>query len=197
MSQSGKTSASRLPLLACVLLAVVWLHSSFFSTGVSTWQDDSSRGGALSLHDGMISFARLTHDGDAGGAYHWSIWSNRIDRSDPERRRPPPFSPRFKCPGFVWFHIPLPGQTVNRGAASYSFTRGWQDSVSVGLWVALLAAAPFPARSFLRRRTRARRRACGECLQCGYDLRSRPARCPECGSLPAAVPDHPAVTLPE
>jgi hypothetical protein len=31
-----------------------------------------------------------------------------------------------------------------------------------------------------------KRRQAGQCLICGYDLRSSPARCPECGAIPRA-----------
>jgi hypothetical protein len=45
-----------------------------------------------------------------------------------------------------------------------------------------------PAMAYLvwdRRRRRRLARRPGYCLQCGYDLRATPGRCPECGSVPA------------
>lgn len=44
----------------------------------------------------------------------------------------------------------------------------------------LLSACVILARLFRERR----RRRAGQCLRCGYDLRSSPGRCPECGSEP-------------
>jgi hypothetical protein len=42
---------------------------------------------------------------------------------------------------------------------------------------------------FVHRRVRARRRVGANlCSQCGYDLRATPDRCPECGTVPPAVP---------
>ena len=35
-----------------------------------------------------------------------------------------------------------------------------------------------------KRFTRKQRKKRGQCVQCGYDLRGSPDRCPECGAIP-------------
>jgi rubrerythrin len=56
-------------------------------------------------------------------------------------------------------------------------------------WLAAAVTAMLPAfwarRTVVARRLRrtARRRDCGQCERCGYDLRATPGRCPECGAV--------------
>ena len=74
------------------------------------------------------------------------------------------------------------GFEYNSGVASPTPSK--YRSLVVPTWLpALLTAAPgtlWAIRSARRRRMR-RRRSRGQCVQCGYDLRASPERCPECG----------------
>jgi hypothetical protein len=51
-------------------------------------------------------------------------------------------------------------------------------------WVIVLLSLPLPAIAYIRRRQRRTREIVGQCIQCGYDLRATPERCPECGTVP-------------
>jgi hypothetical protein len=59
----------------------------------------------------------------------------------------------------------------------------------IPFWFLSLLAALLPSAQILRwkrRKRRAQRRIHGFCIACGYDLRSSPVRCPECGREPDA-----------
>ncbi|HEX4797145.1 MAG TPA: hypothetical protein VH370_25355 [Humisphaera sp.] len=59
-----------------------------------------------------------------------------------------------------------------------------QDIGRIAFWTILLLAALFVPRllMWLRERETNRRFLNGQCIECGYDLRASPQRCPECGT---------------
>ena len=59
--------------------------------------------------------------------------------------------------------------------------------VTTPFWAIMLLIAAYPAIYFFRGpRRRRKRRRCGQCLDCGYDMRGSTDQCPECGT--ASIP---------
>ena len=58
--------------------------------------------------------------------------------------------------------------------------------VGVPHWFIVFSLAICPTVFALRWHNHRRRRSRGACVNCGYDLRATPGRCPECGTEPAA-----------
>lgn len=62
---------------------------------------------------------------------------------------------------------------------------GWRDrSLVIPYWLAFVVFGAAPLGGIARRLCR-RTAPSGVCRSCGYDLRATPARCPECGTVPA------------
>jgi hypothetical protein len=52
-----------------------------------------------------------------------------------------------------------------------------------GVFAVLAVGVGWSYLAIQRERRTARRRAAGQCVACGYDLRESPERCPECGTV--------------
>jgi hypothetical protein len=79
------------------------------------------------------------------------------------------------------------GFGVNRRAQTVGVQGGWSapssgTSLIVPYWSLCVAAPATPAAVARSRMRRWRRRRSGRCVECGYDLRGTPERCPECGA---------------
>lgn len=69
------------------------------------------------------------------------------------------------------------GKPVSGGRCRYRKYR----TTAVPLWPIATVASILPAGVLLSLALRRRREFDGKCVQCGYDLRATPERCPECG----------------
>jgi hypothetical protein len=80
---------------------------------------------------------------------------------------------------------------ITWGRASYGVNGGWSISILLPYWLLACGAAAAGAGLLMiahRLHRRERRRRAGQCVRCGYDLRATPDRCPECGTVPPAMP---------
>jgi hypothetical protein len=98
------------------------------------------------------------------------------------------------------FPLPQPYK-VSDGPAEFSVwyyvvttPSGRWLAVAVNLPVMALVATVLPVYQLVAKRRRRRRCNLGLCIYCGYDLRSSPERCPECGRPVVTadpLPDNP------
>jgi hypothetical protein len=119
----------------------------------------------------------------------WSRLNRRMDRV------------QERIVGSLAFHVGA--ALVVWGGAAVAARWLWFQPVSLGgkLFVAsFVFVYCLGGTVLLLRRVREifteRRRDSGQCLQCGYDLRATPGRCPECGAIPEpAKPEYGATPI--
>jgi hypothetical protein len=112
-------------------------------------------------------------------------------------RRTGPLTPGPGSPQqgrFTWLTYPHPPLGPTNRHTAFSFLgfemHSRMVSASANLvaviwpcWAVVLSTLLLPARWLQLRWIARRKRIAGMCMNCGYDLRATPERCPECGSV--------------
>jgi hypothetical protein len=144
-----------------------------------------ARGGSLyvvNLNHGMTEIARVspwTRNLPLG------IASVKEDESNPAvpsiALRSPMATSTWLCiqsqsgPGYVW---------LQHGASAALTIHILRLAISVFPPMLLIPPMLWMISFVHDRRLRRQRRHAGQCIECGYDLRATPDRCPECGTVP-------------
>jgi hypothetical protein len=176
--------AAAASLLLCVATAVLWVRSYSVFEGLSLTVVESVRGNRSDwkLFGFSCVWGRLTFTVIATR----NFWSDDPPAEGWHRRHEATGSERWQnqtegVPNTRWFgrsgRLTTYGDGMVQSAASFTHP----------LWLVSSACAIVPAVLIGRRRLRAGRASTGRWIECGYDLRATPDRCPECGT-PTATP---------
>jgi hypothetical protein len=166
-----------LSLVLCVATVGLWVRSYFVndSFGWSSLEDSRSVGSRV----GLIEFkhSRIVGPDPIGGFHsHYEkgfVWNRWL--INPEND---------------WmFYVGRQGWEWHGFAAYTRSIRGiFTAGFSTPHWSIGLLTAALPLMRHIAMRKRRKRWQHGRCVTCGYDLRATPARCPECGTIPAVKP---------
>ena len=161
-------------LAFCIATSVVWVRSYWFYDAVLLEYGSDDIGvasiGAASQSGASFYLLALRDPLDAPGA---PTYLDAVAHASFQHRH---FGPRFH-----WDASPL-----------YSF--GINGQLTLPLWTFVVLFALTPLVRMRRLSLRRSRRIGMQCLQCGYDLRATPERCPECGTGSASSGGHKGVT---
>lgn len=171
---------SALSLLLCFASIVLWIRSNLIYDALAC-EPYAGSGTQLMCLQGKLVF------------YHFKGYDNRLPEpgNDFGFSRTSPSS----SAGIAWaleFDFAYGWHFWNRlgfNAATRPIptTRTLITIISVPLWglAGIFALLPAIRSLYIRRLRRVRldRRLAGQCIDCGYDLRVTPDRCPECGAI--------------
>jgi hypothetical protein len=166
------TVLSALSLLLCVAVCVLWVRSQWTVDWIFWGRYDNSQRRSISL----IAQVKL-------GVIAFS-YDDQVERASAESLRLP--NPPRKS---VWITHSV-SSPPPMGVGGFSSSQPWisvrHREAQVKLIYLGLLTLVVPCWwwwSQVREKRRRRIRA-GVCVQCGYDLRATPDRCPECGAIP-------------
>jgi hypothetical protein len=181
-------AATALSLVLFVATVVLWLRSYGGSDFIQRQTP-----GAVTEHS--VSHRTI--------GMQWTLGQIRLTRGEHTAYLPPAYVPTAQptAPWWSWGRLGEghlgwqraggPSFWNRLGFCSYSFGSGAsfydasEEGITVPAWLLPLAFF-IPPLTWSRRAWRGRRRRrAGECLNCGYDLRATPERCPECGTIRA------------
>jgi hypothetical protein len=162
-------------LLICLAFAAAWLISHDRG-GARVWR---RTGGTEQWVMSTAGRVVIDVEQDRSGR-------NRVDRPWKYERMDYPFDPPhekrwFNRLGFGYTHRQIVELTLDGPSKQHPLT---QTRLWFPYWAptGLFAVAPLLyLRSAVRHHVYRRRASRGHCAHCGYDLRSSPDRCPECG----------------
>jgi hypothetical protein len=158
------TLAAVASLLLCAATVVLWVRSYW------KWEHIKASGGddeiVLRSAEGILS---LTH-------YHEPSLFTRARRLDWQDEYKTRYDLGYRVRALWCF-----------AAEHAQDGTDWKWRLSSPHWFLALSFAILPALLLLPATRSRRSRGASLCPACGYDLRATPARCPECGAVPAAT----------
>jgi hypothetical protein len=215
VTQTGVAMRSRwvinlftaLSLGVVVALVALWVRGRW-TADIFHWTGASLHGQVVTLYERHLTFSR-------GSAWWWdrtvrSSYGSAEDAGLVLRLADDPSIGHGKRPAFVirlprekWSWLGFEGSRRSAAAGTTGVSRlpgavvattviDETVTLLIPLWAAA-AAASVPPAVWLARRGRRRRRQrqhLGLCVECGYDIRATPGRCPECGAIEDLASRH-------
>jgi len=183
-------ATSMLSLALCLATTIIWTLSywrtdMFSIDRFDTWRIDSGEGSFNFSRSRNYPVRIVTRAGQTSQLFYTGPAQQVSDHFQFRHDRMPPF--QSKANGLLDFGrtqcMCIAQPDINSG--EFTGTASQIYGFEFPEWFLVLLSAPLPGWWLLlaaKRRRATRRRALGNCINCDYDLRATPNRCPECGT---------------